>query len=360
MKNTLIMLIVILQVASLCFAENVPTNATTSPSTKPSELQATEYYAKALEYKKENWNVKEDGEAKKSNDKYLDYCQKALTLKPDYVEVYLDLSDFFINNSLGLSTTYNMPLSEISSKAFEYAQKASSYVKNDAHIYANMGKVYEFPFANQQNNPTAAQKAIYYYTKAIKLSPNEGKYYDRRMHAYYALKQYEHALTDSTLALDKAQNIEDKFSILENRGTIHRQLGNYSLSVETYCQALALPNLINELSSPMHVLIIDTYRNLFATCNYVIMSNDQKELLKIHTFISHEIDKQSKSKVIRPYDKIQMGSLAYIKYTLTGNDSFFTYAEDIFSNVIKTTPNDSKEYKIAAQLLHDIHEAEKK
>ncbi len=62
---------------------------------KTNDLLAREKYAEALTYKRAGPEAYKNPKAQESNRKYIALCEQALQLKPDYVEVYLELASIY-------------------------------------------------------------------------------------------------------------------------------------------------------------------------------------------------------------------------------------------------------------------------
>ncbi|KAE9613840.1 Translocon at the outer membrane of chloroplasts 64 [Lupinus albus] len=90
---------------------------------------------------------------------------------------------------------------------------------------------------NQAYKDKQWQKAIGYYTEAIKLNGNNATYYSNRAQAYLELGSYVPAEVDCTKAIDlDKKNVKAYF----RRGTAREMLGYYKEAIDDYKYALVL------------------------------------------------------------------------------------------------------------------------
>jgi tetratricopeptide (TPR) repeat protein len=83
-------------------------------------------------------------------------------------------------------------------------------------------------------------KAVEYYTKAIKLEPDNAEYYFSRGVSYYELKKHEKAIDDYTKAIELEL---DNALYYNNRGVSYLELKQYEKAIEDISKAIELdPN----------------------------------------------------------------------------------------------------------------------
>jgi tetratricopeptide (TPR) repeat protein len=83
-------------------------------------------------------------------------------------------------------------------------------------------------------------KAIEYFTKAIKLEPNKALYYNRRGFSYYELKEHEKSIADHSKAIELEP---DNALYYNNRGSSYSWLSEYEKAITDYSKAIELePN----------------------------------------------------------------------------------------------------------------------
>ncbi len=112
-------------------------------------------------------------------------------------------------------------------KAVEYFTKAIKENPDFARAYSNRGVAYR--------DLGLHQFAIGDYTYAIKLLPNEGLYYNNRSNAYSALGEKNLALEDSLMAV-KLRHDNSYFYF--NLGAHYSDLENYTMAIENYSIAI--------------------------------------------------------------------------------------------------------------------------
>lgn len=114
-------------------------------------------------------------------------------------------------------------------KAVEYFTRAIKENPGFARAYSNRGVAYR--------DLGLHQLAIEDYTYAIKLLPNEGLYYNNRSNVYSVLGEKELALEDSLMAVKLRP---DNSYFYFNLGAHHSDLENYKMAIENYSIAINL------------------------------------------------------------------------------------------------------------------------
>lgn len=144
----------------------------------------------------------------------LEQNQKSIFFSPE--EVLVDIGNCYL-----FSLQYE--------KAIEYFTKAIKENSDFARAYSNRGVAYR--------DLGLYQFAIDDYTYAIKLLPDEGLYYNNRSNAYSAIGEKNLALEDSLMAVKLRP---DNSYFYFNLGAHYSDLENYTMAIESYTIAINL------------------------------------------------------------------------------------------------------------------------
>jgi tetratricopeptide (TPR) repeat protein len=146
----------------------------------------------------------------------IEHNNKAIRLKPDYVEAYNNRG--FAYDKLG---RYQ--------QAFEDYNKAISLNPNFVDAYYNRGFAYDKLGRYQQ--------AFEDYNKAISLNPNYADAYYKRGIAYGKLGRYQQAFEDYNKVISLNPNYADAYN---GRGTIYLKIGQYQQAIKDFNRAIRL------------------------------------------------------------------------------------------------------------------------
>lgn len=90
------------------------------------------------------------------------------------------------------------------------------------------------------------QKAIELYTKAIELDPTDVSFYSNRSGSYFNLGDYEKALGDAELCLEKDKSFVKGY---QRKGLALEKLGKHEVAYEVYEEGLKIDGQNKELLS---------------------------------------------------------------------------------------------------------------
>ncbi|MDO9577221.1 MAG: tetratricopeptide repeat protein [Candidatus Cloacimonadales bacterium] len=168
------------------------------------------YYQKAIEIKPdfiEAYHNMGCAYCNKGNyDKAIECFQKAIEIKPDFAEAYLNMGVTYRNKG-----NYD--------KAIECYQNSIRINPNNAKAYTNMGIVY--------GNKGNYNKEIEYYQKSIELFPYSKTYFNMGL-AYYDIGKYNDAI----------QCYENAIKLDPNNGDAYFNLGNVYLEIREEINAI--------------------------------------------------------------------------------------------------------------------------
>ncbi len=91
--------------------------------------------------------------------------------------------------------------------------------------------------ANLHYDRKEFKKAVYYYTEAIKIQPENAVFYNNRGISYAELGENEKAIADYTKAIELDAEYELPYN---NRGIRYAELGEYDKAIENYNRAIEL------------------------------------------------------------------------------------------------------------------------
>ena len=148
-------------------------------------------------------------------DNAIEYYNKAIELKPDYVYAY---------NNRG-NAKYSLGKFQ---DAIEDYNKVIELMPDNEVAYNNRG--------NAKDNLGKYQDAIEDYNKAIELMPDYAAYYNRG-HAKDNLGNFQDAIEDYNKAIELNPNYE---VIYNDRGVAKAKLGNFQDAIEDYDKAIEL------------------------------------------------------------------------------------------------------------------------
>ncbi|MDR1930327.1 MAG: tetratricopeptide repeat protein [Treponema sp.] len=117
-------------------------------------------------------------------------------------------------------------------KAIQYFTNAVRLNPNFGLGYKNRGNIYYF---NKKDFYTAAAD----YTRVIQLNPQDADAYYKRGHSYERLNNYDQAFQDYSRSIELAPDAGDGMKY-NNRGLIYYQAGNYDAAIGDYTRAIQL------------------------------------------------------------------------------------------------------------------------
>ena len=187
----------------------------------------------------------------------------------------------------------------------------------DASYYFNMG------YASDEKGDY--DKAIEYYSEAIKLDPDESVTYNNRGKGYNEIGKYDKAIKD----LNKAIELDVKYSYsYNNRGIAYYGRGEYDKAIEDYDKAIELDSVY-----------IRAYRNRG-------LAYDKKGKY------DKAIEDYKKAIELNPEDDVAYNDRGVAYYNKGGYDR----AIEDYSKAIKLNPDNNLAYNNIINLLNDVFE----
>ncbi len=205
-----------------------------------SQASVERYYDIDIKKVAEYWNTAADA--------YLKYIE----LKPDVIEPYIELFNFYFDKAR----------SPVNAKVM--VVRALAKFPNDARSYVLSGRMAE----SKSDWATAVKE----FSRAIELNPNLSWAYERRSNAYAGLKEEDKAFAD----LNKAIEIDP------NNGSAYLDRGNFQNRLKKYSEAIADFNEAHKLK----VTCAKTYRGIL----YSTLANANKEAPNTGNFLNAQRD----------------------------------------------------------------------
>ena len=182
----------------------------------------------------------------------LSALNKAIDLRPDYVEAYNNRGA--AKNLLGKHqeaiADYDKVIQLKSDYAEAYSNRgtAKNFLGRYQHAIADYDKALQLKpdYAEAYDGRGSAknllgrnQEAVADYNEAIRLKPDYAGSYLHRGNAHRTLDKYEEALTDYNKVIDLQPNYAEVYN---HRGSLQFNLGHYKKAVTDYSEAIQLIN----------------------------------------------------------------------------------------------------------------------
>lgn len=183
------------------------------------KVDKSEEEAKKSEIKAEASKLFAEAYSEKDPNEQIELYTKVIKLTPDDSDAYNNLGNVYYR------------LSRFSEAIASY-ERAINISPNDIDIYCNRGDAYD--------ELARFEKAIEDYTKAIEINSKYAAAYNGRANSYIKTEKYKEALVDVNIALQYAEDKDERAVCLDTRGEVYYEMGEYEKALDDYNESITL------------------------------------------------------------------------------------------------------------------------